>query len=323
MRLSACKPIGLMGTSRHEHCDDSSGIMEIRRILCPLDFSETSWRALEHAIAIAAWYESRVIAMHVINPPPRFEPPILFAEPGQISSDADREYLEQRLGDWLRVASANALDAGVLMDEGDPAACILEQAESLPADLIVMGTRGRGGFERLLVGSVTETVLRKASCPVLAVPAPAASPSNLPYTRVLCPVDFSDSSLAALECALSVAEESDAHLTLLHVLDQPSGEDRRQAERFDEPAFQRAVEEDVRGRLAALVPDDARVWCRPDIEIRRGSPPNRILESAAAHAADVIVMGVRGRNALGMMMFGSTAYQVVRHASCPVLTLRR
>lgn len=98
----------------------------------------------------------------------------------------------------------------ILVEEGDPARRIAAQAERIPADLLIMGTHGRGGFERLFLCSVTEKVLRTARCPVLTVPPPAARAPAGPvlYKTILCPLDFSDSSMRALEYALSLAKEA-------------------------------------------------------------------------------------------------------------------
>ena len=109
----------------------------------------------------------------------------------------------------------------VLFETGQPAPQILDLATSLPADMIVMGTHGASGFEHLVLGSVTEKVLRKARCPVLTVPPRAHATSALPFKQLLCAMDFSESSLAALELALSFAEESGSALTLLHVIEWP------------------------------------------------------------------------------------------------------
>ena len=181
---------------------------------------------------------------------------------------------------------------------------------------------GRGGFEHLVLGSVTVKVVRQARCPVLTVPPPAAR-STLPFKRVLCPVDFSEASILALECAFSIAQESDARLTLLHVFDWPSNHELSLEGAFDVPAFQRQREEEARHRLAALIPEDARNWCAPEPTLRHGKPYREILAVAESEHADLVVMGVHGRNALDVMLFGSNTNQVVRRASCPVLTLRK
>ncbi len=192
----------------------------------------------------------------------------------------------------------------------------------LPADLIVMGTHGRGGFERLLLGSVAEKVLRKANCPVLTVPPPPAAKSKLPFKRLLCPVDFSEPSISALRFAVSIAKESDAPVAIVHVFECPPDDELRAERAFDVLEYRRQVEEQATRQLDALLSQDERNWCRPTTTLSYGKPCRQILTIAENQEADLIVMGVHGRNALDLMLFGSTTNQVVRRASCPVLTLR-
>jgi nucleotide-binding universal stress UspA family protein len=296
---------------------------DIRRILCPIDFSDVSRHALEHASAIAKWYEADVAALHVMTRPLLPLPPVLFAEPphSTVPSELDRRTAQDRLHEWLAPLRLAGIKTDPVIDSGNPASCIVRTAASIGADLIAMGTHGLGGFDRLVLGSVTEKVLRKATCPVLTVPPVTSTTAKVPYTRLLCPVDFSSSSLAALQLAFSMAEEADAALTVLHVLDWDADQERSLA--FDLPEFRRRVEDEARARLEELVTDDARTWCKPSICVLEGKPYRQILKVAENEAADLIVIGVRGRNPIDLALFGSTTNQVVRHASCPVLTLRR
>jgi nucleotide-binding universal stress UspA family protein len=302
-------------------------LLDIRRILCPVDFSDASRHAWDHAVVIAGWYGASITALHVCNPVFPAEPPISFAELPRTTerlTGADRRELEADLAPWLESAHAGGVVADVVFDEGhNPAAPILACATSLPADLIVLGTHGLGGFERFMLGSVTEKVLRKANCPVLTVPPPVVRATKPPFKRLLCPVDFSPSSLAALQFAFSIAKESDAHLTVLHALDWPVDDDDRPDARFATPELRPQFEEAVSLRLEALISDEVRTWCEPATKISYGKPYRRILEAAANEETDLIVMGVRGRNALDLMLFGSTTNQVVRRAPCPVVTLKQ
>ena len=299
-------------------------MLEIQRILCPIDFSDASRHALAHAVGIGQWYGARITALNVGSPMMiLLSPPVLFTEfSGEVlPGNTNRQALEDRVRDWLSPARSAGLQTDIIVDEGNPAACILEHAASLPANLIVMGTHGRGGFDRLVLGSVAEKVLRKATCPVMTVPPPAVRTSKLPFAQLLCPVDFSDSSIAALRFAFSLAQESNARLTLLHVFEWPS--DEASARRVLETSeFHRQWEVETRRQLEALMPDEVRNWCTPEPRLASGKAYQQILSLAASEHVDLIVMGVQGRNPLDLMLFGSTANQVVRQASCPVLTLR-
>ena len=162
-------------------------MLEIPRILCPIDFSVTSRQAWNHAMAIAGWYGSTLTALHVCHPGIATESQLRYSQfpvPFELT-DKDRQQLSAQFQPWLQTASAAGLAAEMVLDAGQGAAGpILEHARALPASLIVMGTHGRGGIERLMLGSVTEKVLRKAECPVLTVPAPAAHAPAPPYKRI-------------------------------------------------------------------------------------------------------------------------------------------
>jgi nucleotide-binding universal stress UspA family protein len=298
-------------------------MVDIRRILCPLDFSDTSRHALDHAIAMANWYQSELTVQHVLYPRFLVKPPILFAEFVQntVPTPYDRDAAFAQLREWLEPAARAGIKTNPVLDEGNPTSCILVRAADLQADLIVIGTHGLSGFDHLVLGSVAEKVLRKAACPVLTVPPAGVAAARAPYARLLCPVDFCESSLAALRTAFSLAEEADARLTILHVFDWPA-DDELLIEQFDAPEFRQKVEETARRRLEALVTEEERTWCTPATKVAYGKAHSQILEVASQEQADLIVMGVRGRNALDLTLFGSTTNQVVRRAACPVLTMK-
>lgn len=295
-------------------------MMDIRRILCPVDFSDASQHALDHAVMIAGWYRARITALHVRHPAFLVEPPILFTDFGG-GAAATLEDAEARLHEWLSPVRAAGLACDVMAVDGNmPATRIVEVAGQIGADLIVLGTHGRSGFQRLLLGSVTERVVRTARCPVVTVPPPSVVTSTLPFKRILCGIDFSDPSMAAFRVALSVARESDSALTLLHVLEFPSGEPTDATLPFDMGAYRAAVQADSTRRMMDLITEDVRAWCTPATKVVHGRPYEQILEAAEEMSADLIVLGVHGRNALDLMLFGSTTNQVIRRATCPVLT---
>ena len=304
-------------------------MIEMRRILCPIDFSEHSRRALDHAVAIARWYEAAVTVLHVFSPvtvaavgaaPVVFEPMVL--------APVGRDRLLADTKAFAAAESAPGVAIEAVVREGSTAAEILKQAASMRADLLVIGTHGRSGFERLFVGSVAETVLRKSSCPVMTVPTrlpDAVRAVPVLYKRLLCPVDFSESSLRALKYAISMAQEADAHLIILHVLEHE----------FQNPAdmasvvragmtiddFLKERDEILAWRLQEAVAG-ATEFCRVESLITHGKPWREVLRLAGARQSDLIVMGVQGRGAADLLFFGSTTLHVVREASCPVLTLR-
>lgn len=279
--------------------------MTFKRILCPVDFSPHSEHALGHAAMVARWYGSEVTILHARS---EFEDPEqAIAELTRMTDSIGRTDVPIR----TRVQSGSAVEA------------VLGAARSLPADLIVLGTHGRGGWDHLVLGSVMEKVLRKASCPVLTVPPPVSGPTHaapLGFERIVAALDFSDWSMSALRFAASLAQESGARLIAVHVLDGLHTENLTAYPDFDLARFRRHLEDDARSRVREAIPSEVRPGAEEVVAI--GRPHEEIVRLARERDAHLIVIGVHGRTALDLMMVGSTTHQVIRTASCPVLTLR-
>ena len=190
-------------------------MIRIAHVLCPVDFSEISRRALDHAAALAQWYEARLTVLNVFPVMPVMDVPPL------VLDDKTRQEITGALQRFTAVVpSSVSLDLRVEQADSIHEA-IQQQASSRGVDLLVMGSHGRSGFKRLLLGSVTERVIRHATCPTMIVPARAhdvVPDGPVRYRRILCPVDFSEHSIRAVEYAMNLAEEADAELRLLHVL---------------------------------------------------------------------------------------------------------
>jgi nucleotide-binding universal stress UspA family protein len=295
-------------------------MIEMRRILFPCDFSPFSQRALGQAVALARAYGADLLALHVIpvtvipSPALAYYPNPLLLDPG--AQDRIREELRR----FVEPARQAGVHAEVEVRQGAPSRQIVEMAGTLHADLIVMGTHGRGGFERVVLGSVAEKVLRKAPCPVMTVRENGRAPSP-PFERILCPVDFSPASLAAARHAASLAEKSGGLLVLLNVLEAPPY-GRLAYPEFAMPPDPVPHEERVRRAFSTAVPKEVLGCVGREERIVWGRPASEILRLAHEERADLIVMGVQGRGAVDLALFGSTTHEVVRHARCPVLTVR-
>lgn len=304
-------------------------MVEIACILCPIDFSEFSRRALQHAIATARWYESRLSVLYALPVLPAVEIiPSLAPEPGQQVRLAaiDRQRLQEVAERFVRDAAPGGVPVDIIVtDAQDVHREILEQADTLKADLLVMGTHGRTGFDRLLLGSITEKVLRKAACPVMVVPQHAmhpVAPGDVDFDRILCAVDFSDCSVAALTQALSMAEEADARLTVLNVIEKPPELDAfPMSPAFNVDELRAAAEAARLQRLRGLIPASVRPYCTVETTVWEGRAWRGILQLAAERKSDLIVMGVHGRGAVDLALFGSNTHHVIRGATCPVLTV--
>ena len=234
-------------------------MVNIDRILCPVDLSQFSRDSLHHALALAKWYEAQVTVCHVYSgPQPLFTgmpgnvslpPPV---QPGDVADDV-RRFCAPSLGD-----SGQSVE--IVVREGNATKEIVLLAEQLPADLLVLGTHGRSGFERLFLGSVTEKVLRTTHAPVMTIPPPVTQPGPALYKTILCPLDFSDASTRALDYALSLAQEADARLILLHVIENLLGEGgASEMSHLSVSEYDRYLEEDAMARVKSVVPEAARV----------------------------------------------------------------
>jgi nucleotide-binding universal stress UspA family protein len=307
-------------------------VIEIERILCPIDFSDFSRRALDHAVAISRWYESTITLLHVCTVVPvAAYAPGSGVLPSAALTPEDRKALLASMERFAEGEAGTNVAIDLDIAEGSTATAILAKADAMPADLLVMGTHGRSGFERLVLGSVTEKVLRKAACPVLTVPK--AVPDVVPappvlFKRIICAIDFSDCSMHALNYAMSLAQEADAHLTVMHVIELPPDVPREVHETVlagprNLREYLALAEEDARARLKEAIPDSVRAYCTVDTVQPTGKPYREILRVAEEQTADLIVIGIHGRGPVDRLLFGSTAQHLVRQASCPVLTLRR
>jgi nucleotide-binding universal stress UspA family protein len=298
-------------------------MVNINRILCPVDLSEFSRDALHHAVALAKWYEANITVLHVYSAPQPILPvtsmsgnvPLLPpVQPGEVAEHV-RQFCVSSVGD-------TGESVKVVVREGDVTKEIVAQAEQLPANLVVMGTHGRSGFERLFLGSVTEKVLRSTRVPVMTVPPPVTQPGSPLYKTILCPLEFSDTSTRALEYALSLAKEADARLILLHVIESLLGEaGAEEMGHLRVSESHRFLEDDAMTRLKSAVPQQAHDWSAPEVMVTRGRAYREIVTVAAAEKVELIVMGVQGRGPLNRLFFGSTTHHVIREAGCPVLTV--
>lgn len=292
------------------------------RILCPTDFSECSGAAVTYAAALAASYGARLRLLYVLSPFPLVAPAADLPIDSRVWLSLETQGREDLDAEARRIRRPG-VDIETEMRQGDAVTEILHAADEWQADLVVLGTHGRGGFERLVLGSVAEKVLRKAACAVTTVPVVAAAAVADGVARiahVLCAHDGSAASAAGVDYAVTLATRTGATLTMAAVVEAlPDGHEFS----GDEYARYRAGREaHAREALDRAVPAEVRVRCNVHDRIVYGHPAQQILEVAAQERPDLLVMGVRGRGVVDLAVFGSTTNLVVRHAPCPVLTVR-
>lgn len=280
-------------------------MISLQHILVALDFSPTSQVALRHALGIASRFQSRLTVLHVVDS-------ALYGlvGPGGISADVDSVLREcQTLeADLQKEGSLKGLAFNSTVKVGPVWEMINNTIEELASDLLVMGTHGRTGFRKLLLGSVAQNAFRDAPCPVLTVGSHVlrSKDASAPSKHFLVPTDLSSHSFAALPYGLSLAEATGGDITLLRVVspEQQSQDGLLESARVEEHLQEHEVREDM-----------------VRVEVERGGPAEVIVNFADRHGMDMIVMGLRAWAADGPAMW-HTAYQVVIKATCPVLSMR-
>jgi nucleotide-binding universal stress UspA family protein len=300
-----------------------------KHILMATDFSPASERALDFAVAIARRYGSALSIVHAVRPEAHERIPI-----GPLPHELDRQKLDAE--EQMRLLGKNpsvaGLESHLLLERGDVWK-VLEAAIQLDnVDLLVLGTHGRGGLRKLALGSVAEQVLRLAPCPVLTV-GPRVRPARSGATRfgrILFATDFGQASAKAFPYAVSLAEDYQSELFLLHVIPPPPATDMGPApygpssyavEAYIE--WQRSKMESSKARLRQLIPLNNKLAVEPECIVGANFLPEEIIATVAAKKIDLIVMGANRSSTPRVVAHipGSSTHEVICHASCPVLTV--
>lgn len=279
--------------------------VSLKRMLVPTDFSAASAAGMPFAEALSRIYGSTLILAHVLS-----------AEPHRL---ADRQ--AEPNDDEAHEAHRRAEEFGTRFAPESTHTQIVERgqlSEVIPAiirersvDLVVLGTHGRRGVSKVVMGSGAEQIYRSAPCPVMTV-GPSARPQNWSLRRILCPVDLTGECEPALDFALSLAEENAAQFVVLAAVPMVPWQHRP------------LVEKTTLRSLENLIPEQAKDWCTPQLLVRWEYPAEAILRTAAEREADLIVMGVHKARAAGLSSHfpWPIASEVVSRAPCPVLTVR-
>jgi nucleotide-binding universal stress UspA family protein len=288
--------------------------VSIKRILYLTDFSEPSEAALPFAVSIARNYGSVVNALHILTPPSLV---CSTAETGDEEANSEEEFAQSEMLKLDSQLSGIAHETNIEWG-GNIWATVAQAIQDTHADLLILGTRGRTGTEKLMLGSVAEEVFRKSIVPVLTI-GPSVSRgtrSNGEFRRVLLATDLEPSAGAAARYAISIAQESQARLILLHVIRNRRGTPKTSP---------KGSVAEIMHRLAGMVPEDSKLYCRPELAVEYGDPATTILRAAKDRGADLIVMGVHpGGLELTQKIHleCATAHKVIVRSLCPVLIAR-
>jgi nucleotide-binding universal stress UspA family protein len=282
--------------------------VSFKNILYATDLSKPSAQALPYALSIASKYGSTIFAVHVISSLALEVPPPTMALQA-IAAQALREAKEKMAG---LQQSMKGIPHEIMVRKGDIWNQLSLVVRNKGIDLIVGGTHGRTGASKLLMGSIAEQIFRRAPCPVLTVgPHVSGEPRSIADIHtILYPTDFTSESLAAAPYAISLAQENQARLYLLHVVPSPEND-------FDEAL--------LTARLLNLVPPEANLWCAPKAFVESGDAAQKIIELTEELAVDLIALGTKDvarLTGVATHLAMTTACKVVSQAVCPVLTIR-
>lgn len=285
--------------------------ISIQNILFTTDFSPTAETAIPYVLALARGYGTKIFMVHAVRPEPILAIPM---EPTPVEMDFNWQDAQAKMADFVRRDPLQGFAYEPILGQGELWDVVSGAIEQNHIDLVVLGTHGRSGLRKVIMGSAAERIFRLAPCPVLTV-GPQADSTRVNFEswkRILFATDFSAGSLHALPYALSLAEENQATLTLLHLIPLVPLQEEK------------ASMEAVRRRLQDLVPRDADAWCKVESEVRIGFPSEEILRIANEKRADLIVMGVHAASSplASTHLPWAIGHEVVSQASCPVLTVR-
>jgi len=286
--------------------------ISLKNILYLTDFSPVAESAAPYALELARRYGAKVFAMHVRGPeiygmaPPESWPVLV---------EAAQELARQQAKNLCELFAQAEHEAIIeIGDVWEAASALIEKND---IDLIVLGTHGRQGVEKVMLGSVAEKILRLSPCPVLTVGPCVRMGANreAEMKRILYATTFSPASLSAAAYAISLAQENQAHLDILHVVE---------AHKTGELVGPHELQAGCEQRMRSLVPQDADLWCEPNFLVEVGEPAERILSVAKVHHADTIVLGLKNTSAMGAAIHlpWAIAHRIISNAQCPVLTVR-
>lgn len=279
--------------------------ISFKNILFLTDFTEASQTALAYALGFANHFGAQLYPAHSCDP-------IILTETAAPNIlDEVEENSRRRLKDLAR---ENEINGTPLFARGPVADAVPGWINDHGIDLIVMGTHGRKGLKHFLLGSVAEAVFRHATCPVLTVgPHVNVRPyHDFKAEKILFPTDLGTHAEFATQYALSVAQESKAQVTFMHVVTL-------------EDAFQRdraPLVADSFKKLETLIPQDAKQWCQPDMVVEVGDPIKELLGYANTERPDLIVLGLPAGKKFNGGFHTSVTYNLIAQAPCPVLTVR-
>jgi nucleotide-binding universal stress UspA family protein len=296
--------------------------MEIKQILVPVDFSDTSDKAIELAAFMAAKFGSEITLYHVV---------VLFkVEDADLDEKMElyenlfhslKEKAEEKSDSRIELVAKQKVPVHKVIVRGLAASdSILEYIDNHPVDLVIMGTHGKSGIQKVIQGSVTERIVRLSPVPVLTV---HPETPTIDFDNILVPVDFSVYSEKALQYAVEIAKKYNSKLHCFHVVQKEI-----------HPSFYSAgitslfeLDHQLEDRIINKMKEELKPFRNEGLQVQfgvaEGKPVKEILTYASNHEIDLIVMGTHGLTGMNHLLMGSVSEKVVRHANVPVIVVKK
>jgi len=299
-------------------------MIKIKRILFPTDFSKCAEQAFLYAVFLAEQTGAQLHMLHVnvLHGYDPNNPDYRFPEIDESIQNKLNEAVTEHMKSEIKKAGAHNISVRKIQERSISAApAVLDYTVGNDIDLIVMGTHGRRGMGHMLLGSVTEEVVRLSRCPVLTVRErkEAAQPEDI--SKILVPVDFSDHSRDALSHAREIAGVYDAEIQLLYIIEEPLNTFFYELDELTTLRTFPEVEERSRNELDAAFRKSNGPDVPVDFFVIEGRPKTDIVKFAQSNGSDLIVISTHGLTAIEELLVGSTTEKVVRHSVCPVFTV--
>ena len=296
--------------------------VQFNSILCATDFSDFSNHTVGYGVALAKEFDARLIICHVID----LSSVAIYGEFQLDPVGQQNRIMEDANVQLEALAGDQPVTWEPMISVGKPADEISRAVEEQNIDLVVTATRGRSGFKRMILGSVTERLMRTLTCPLLVVRSPEhefVTPAEQKFQlkKILVGCDFSPDSGRAFDHGLSLAQEFQAELHLAHVIEPPVQPNLLIEETFASGEIHEDYNNQLIQKLNDMVPGEAANWCTPQTSIMEGQPYDELVKYADTRDIDMIVLGVRGQGMVKTLFLGSTTDRVIRNSPCPVLSV--
>lgn len=305
--------------------------------MCTVDFSGFAPLILSYGKAMAQEFNAELTICHIVQDMVMLSS---HAQAGFSTEEVTAQRIEDAKEAIHHLAELEDINAESLVSLGHPADEITRLAKQKDIDLVITATHGGSGIKRFLIGSVTDRLVKTLECPLLVLQNQTQkNKGNLSLDRIMVGCDFSKGSELAFDYALSLAQEFEAELHLVHVFKPrlqtplaPLGKIEFREDHF--PCFPEDVEQDnseyhryllnqMEQRLGSMIPEESRHWCTPVVRIRQGEPYRELLDYTRDHKIDMIVLGIHGHSLLEQFLVGSTTDRVISRANCPVMAVRQ